>query len=169
MPGPSAPAPQTPYSAGQESSNIAKSYENSLPSYLNINSNPLYNPSSPQAQGYINNYANQYYNQTVAPAVAQTQANQFQTGMNNSSSGGAQLGQLQAEGEVASNLAGEQAYEGLLGGLNSTSSNYFQGPGQMASTNLGASNSYQQQGYTTASENYRQQLASATSLGTAGK
>ena len=148
---------------------MAASYENSLPSYLNISQNPFFNPSSSQAQGYINNQANQYYNQAVAPAVGSLQTQQYQTGMNNSSSGGAQLGQLQAEGEVASNLYGEQAYEGLLGGLNSTSQNYFQGPGNMASTNLGASNQYQQQGYQTASQNYQSLLSAGTGLGSAGK
>jgi len=144
---------------------MAQSYEASLPSYLNINSNPFFNPSSPQAQGYISNQANAYYNQAYAPQVAQIATNNYQTGMNNSSSGGAELGQATAEGEGLANLYGTQAYESLLSGMNNTSANYFQGPGQMATQNLGASNQYQQQGYTTASENYRQQLAAGASLG----
>jgi len=169
MPGPSAPAKQTPYQAGLESSNIAQSYENTLPGYLNIYQNPLFNPSSPQAQGYIGNYANTFYNQYEAPQVAQIGANNFNTGMINSSSGGAEQGEAAAEGGAISGLAGTQAYEQLLGGLNNTSSNYFQGPGAAGLSALGASNQYQQAGYGTASQNYRAQLGAATSLGTAGK
>jgi hypothetical protein len=101
--------------------------------------------------------------------VAQFQTDNYQKGMNNSSGGGAAVGEATAEGQGLANLYGTQNYESLLSGLNNTSQNYFQGPGQAASTNLGQSNTYQQQGYTTASENYRQQLGAATSLGTAGK
>jgi hypothetical protein len=162
MPGPSQPSQQTPYNAGLESSNIAQSLEGSLPSYLQIGQNPLFNPNSSQSQGFINNYANQFYNEAVMPQVSQMQTGQLQQGMQNSSAGGAQLGQAQAQGAVQSQLQGINAYEALLGGMNTTAGNYFSGPGGMATTDLGASNQYQQQGYGTASQNYRAQLGLAT-------
>jgi hypothetical protein len=163
MPGPSAPSAQTPYNAGLESSNIAQSLERSLPGPLNIFSNPMFDPNSPQAQGYISNYANQFYNQAVMPQVSQMQTGQLAQGMQNSSAGGAQLGQAQAQGAVQSQLQGINAYESLLGGMNQTSAGYFGGPGQLGLGALGASNNYQNQRYGTESQNYRSQLGMAGS------
>lgn len=76
---------------------------------------------------------------------------------------------MQAQGQVQSQLQGINAYEQLLGGLNDTSQGYFAGPGGMASNALGQSNQYQQQGYNTASQNYRAQLGAASDALTGGK
>lgn len=118
----------------------------------------MFNPGSPQAQGYINNYANQYYNEAVAPTVAQLQTNNFQTGMENSSSGGAEVGQAAAQGAVASNLEGINAYEGLLGGMNNTAANYFSGPGQLANNSVSQANNLDTNIFGTKAQIYGQQL-----------
>jgi hypothetical protein len=143
--------------------------EGSLPSYLNIYSNPLFDPTSSEARGFTQNYANQFYNQAVMPAVSQMQTGQLQQGMQNSSAGGAQLGQMQAQGAVQSQLQGINAYESLLGGMNQTSAGYFGGPGQLGLGAVGASNNYQNQLYGTESQNYRAQLGAATGLLGGGK
>jgi hypothetical protein len=93
---------------------------------LNILTNPITQPNAETA------YANQFYNTYEAPAVAQQATTNYQTGMQNSSAGGAQLGQLQAQGQAQAGLQGQQYYTQALNNFLNTRSNFFGNEGGLA-------------------------------------
>jgi len=170
MSAPSAPARQNPYQMPQILGAEAMTLENKwLPSYLNIFSNPLFNPQSPQAQSYMNQQADAYYNQVGAPAVAKVQTGGLQSGMENSSSGGANIADMMASQRAQAGLYGTQAYEGLLGGLNQTSQGFFGGPGNLALEGLGTANNLNSSIYSTQGKIYGSQLGALGSLAGGGK
>ena len=99
--------------------------EQYLPASLNIN-NPVLSPDA------LQKYTDQFYASYEAPQIAQTQSNNYLTGMNNSSMGGAQLGQMTAQGSAQAGLAGMQYYTQALNNFLNARSNYFQNEGGLA-------------------------------------
>lgn len=81
--------------------------------------NPIVAPGAQQ------NYSNQFYNTDIAPGIASQQTAEQQSGMLNSSAGGAELGQMQAQGRAQQTLQGQQYYTNALNNLLNERTNYY--------------------------------------------
>jgi len=147
---------------GAEASTIAQKY---TPSFLNIYGNPFFDPSSGMAQGYLGQGAPTFYNQFMAPGIANMTADVNARGMAGNASGSAEIGAAPAAGHAAATLAGPQAYEALLGGMNTTLNDYYNGAGQMAYNSVNAANQFNSNIYGTQGSIYGSQLGAASSLG----
>jgi hypothetical protein len=82
-------------------------------------------------------YEQAFYNNNIAPAIAQTQQNVYNSGMGNSSAGGAEIGTAMAQGGAQEGLAGQQYYTNALNNFLNTRQSFFGGEGNLATNSAG--------------------------------
>lgn len=100
---------------------------NTLPTQLQLSSaNPVF------GQDAANKYQQTIFDTQINPQVQQLQAQLFKQGRADSTFGGAQLGQLQAQGALQAYLAGQQRRDSDIQNVLNARQSFFGNEGQMA-------------------------------------
>lgn len=100
--------------------NQGASVESQLPSWLQLNNNPM-------APDQLGQYQDNYYQQNISPAIEQMRANLGINGQSSSSFGGAALGQLAGQGQMDKFNAGLNFAQQLFGNQVQGRQSYFSG------------------------------------------